>query len=165
MYIGYKFSPSYMMYSSANLISAFYLIYTLFINSSFSVYCLRLLIPRFIRIPLKYAGFFCYCFCFRKQKKIEINCKSLPLWRASVLEDSPCIPTGSLSLSISHWRRQLHQLCQPKRVHGAAPLQMNCKDSGSRSIQVRFCSALKRTHPFLPTASWLFLDIPKDKVS
>lgn len=89
------------MYSSANLISAFYLIYTLFINSSFSVYCCRLLIPRFIRIPLKYAGIFCYCFCFRKQEKIEINGKSLPRWRASVLEDSPCIPTGSLSLSVS----------------------------------------------------------------
>lgn len=69
MYIGYKLSPSYMMYSSANLISAFYLIYTLFINSSFSVYCLWLLIPRFIRIPLKYAGFFCYCFVLENKKR------------------------------------------------------------------------------------------------
>lgn len=33
MYIGYKLSPRYMIYISANLISAFYLIDSLFINS------------------------------------------------------------------------------------------------------------------------------------
>lgn len=72
MYVGYKLFPSSVMYITINLISAFYLTYTLLINSLFPLCCLLLLIPYFIRVPLKYAVFVVViAFIFRKKKTTE----------------------------------------------------------------------------------------------